>query len=153
MKNPHHSNQHPAFATPDDAERAFYDALARFDINAMMAVWAEDEEIVCIHPGGPRLTGLSAIRESWQQLFANEIKLYVRTTHLIKTETMLMATHCLMVYISIDGHERDEGVPPPIYATNVFIRGPHGWQLLIHHASHSPEDNPLLNQDAPTVVH
>jgi hypothetical protein len=35
----------------------------------MMAVWSEDEEVVCVHPGSIRLIGLSAIRESWRQLF------------------------------------------------------------------------------------
>ncbi|MCX7168975.1 MAG: nuclear transport factor 2 family protein, partial [Proteobacteria bacterium] len=36
------------FPTPQDAEAAFYDALERADLEALMAVWAEDEEIVCI---------------------------------------------------------------------------------------------------------
>jgi ketosteroid isomerase-like protein len=42
----------PLFATADDAERAFYEALAKSDLDAMMAVWSEDEETVCILPGG-----------------------------------------------------------------------------------------------------
>ena len=46
-----------AFPTSQDAENAFYDALERADLDAMMAVWAEDEEIVCVHPTGPRLAG------------------------------------------------------------------------------------------------
>ena len=43
------------FPTPQDAESAFYEALERADLEQMMAVWSEDEEIVCVHPGGPRL--------------------------------------------------------------------------------------------------
>ena len=43
------------FPTPQDAEAAFYEALERADLEAMMEVWAEDEEIVCVHPAGPRL--------------------------------------------------------------------------------------------------
>ena len=34
------------FSTPDQAEDAFYRALERADLSAMMAVWAEDEEVV-----------------------------------------------------------------------------------------------------------
>ena len=44
-----------------------------------MEVWAEDEEIVCIHPGGPRLTGYDRVRESWTQIFASRQRLQVRT--------------------------------------------------------------------------
>ena len=35
-----------------------------------MAVWAEDEDIICVHPGGPRLRGQDQVRESWAQIFA-----------------------------------------------------------------------------------
>ena len=57
--------------TPDDAEEIFYDAIARADLDALMNLWAEDEEIICIHPGGQPLSGHHAIRESWQQIFAS----------------------------------------------------------------------------------
>ena len=33
------------FASAQDVETAFYEALERADINAMMAVWAEDEDV------------------------------------------------------------------------------------------------------------
>ena len=36
----------PLFATPEDAEAAFYDAVARGDLEALMAIWSEDEEVV-----------------------------------------------------------------------------------------------------------
>jgi ketosteroid isomerase-like protein len=45
------------FATPEDVETAFYEAIARADLVALMSVWADDEEIVCIHPTGQRLSG------------------------------------------------------------------------------------------------
>ena len=44
------------FPTAQDAETAFYEALERCDLEGMMAVWAEDEEIVCVHPAGGRVT-------------------------------------------------------------------------------------------------
>ena len=43
------------FPAAQDAENAFYEALERCDLDGMMAVWAEDEDIVCIHPTGARL--------------------------------------------------------------------------------------------------
>ncbi len=51
------------FPTPQDAEAAFYEALERADLELMMAVWAEDEEILCVHPGGARLTGQDQVRD------------------------------------------------------------------------------------------
>ena len=49
------------FPTPQDAEAAFYEALETGDLETMMEVWAEDEEIVCVHPGGPRLAGYDQV--------------------------------------------------------------------------------------------
>src|SRR5690349_3843232 len=68
------------FPTPQDAETAFYEAFERADLAAMMAVWAESDDVVCIHPSGPRLTGFEAVRESWVQIFSNGSQLRVRAT-------------------------------------------------------------------------
>ncbi len=45
------------FASPDDVEQAFYEAVARGDADLLMLVWAEDEETLCVHPTGVRLRG------------------------------------------------------------------------------------------------
>jgi hypothetical protein len=57
------------------------DALERADLEAMMAVWAEDEEIVCVHPTGPRLAGHEQVRESWRQIFAGGGGVRINVTH------------------------------------------------------------------------
>ena len=36
------------FTTPQDAEAAFYDAFEKSDLDAMMGVWADDDDIVCV---------------------------------------------------------------------------------------------------------
>ena len=56
------------FATPEEAEHAFYEALEQADSVRLMQIWADDEEVVCIHPGGLRIVGHSAVQESWQQV-------------------------------------------------------------------------------------
>ena len=53
------------FPTAQDAENAFYEALERADVEAMMEVWAEDDDIVCVHPAGPRLAGQDQVRAGW----------------------------------------------------------------------------------------
>ena len=59
------------FTTALEAEAAFYQALAQGNVDALMAVWSEDEEVVCVHPGGPRIVGLAAVRETWRQILSN----------------------------------------------------------------------------------
>ena len=49
----------------------------------MMAAWAEDEEIVCVHPGGPRLVGFDAVRLGWEQIFTGETKLLFRLDEIV----------------------------------------------------------------------
>jgi hypothetical protein len=38
---------------------------------ALMALWADEEEIACVHPGGGRVVGAAAIRASFEGIFAN----------------------------------------------------------------------------------
>jgi ketosteroid isomerase-like protein len=57
------------FATAEEAQQVFYQAIERADLAQMMTVWAEDDDIVCIHPGGPRHTGIEEVRESWRRIF------------------------------------------------------------------------------------
>ncbi len=38
-----------------------------------MAVWSDDDEIVCVHPGGPRVVGPAAIRATFEAIFANGV--------------------------------------------------------------------------------
>src|SRR5690606_41598015 len=61
----------PIFSTADAVEEAFYDAMQRADLEAMMSLWADDEEVMCVHPGHRRLMGLDAIRASRAASFAN----------------------------------------------------------------------------------
>ena len=84
------------FATPEDVETAFYEAIARADLVALMSVWADDEEIVCIHPTGQRLTGAEAIRNSWRGIFANNPRLMVRLSRGVRWNGMLLSVHSVL---------------------------------------------------------
>ena len=46
-----------------------------------MAVWAEDEEVWCVHPGGPRLSGIDKVRESWRRIFAGNMTMRFELQH------------------------------------------------------------------------
>ena len=123
------------FATPQDAEAAFYDALERADLDAMMAIWAEDEEVLCTHPNGERIAGFAAVRESWRQIFASGQRASVRLSDAVHRQGILLALHSAHEHYSVPGEE----VPrPPVIASTVYVRGAQGWHLLSRHASCAP---------------
>lgn len=127
-----------AFASPHDVEAAFYEALARGDLEAMMAVWAEDEEIVCIHPGSGRFAGYAEIREAWAQVFGNGKRLNVRYSLQASHQDPFTAVHSVVEDIALKA-EPDQHAP--VIATNVYVRGALGWRLLVHHASPAPPES------------
>ena len=129
----------PIYTTPADAALAFYQAFEAKDIDAMMGAWADDEEIVCVHPGGARLVGYDAVRAAWEQLFAGDSRLSFRLQDIVVVESVGMAMQSAVeqVALSSDGSTRGYAV-----ATNVFLRTPVGWRLLVHHASPAPAAAP-----------
>lgn len=134
------------FTTPQDVETAFYEALERADLDAMMAVWAEDEEIACVHPGGPRLSGYADIREAWRRVFEGGTKLRVQVSTPGVVQTPFTAVHSLIERIGIAGNDETRA---PVVATNVYVRGPLGWRMVVHHASPAPPVPP----EAPKILH
>lgn len=141
----------PIYTTPVEAEAAFYDALARADLEAMMAVWSEDDEVVCVHPGGPRVVGLAAIRESWRQLFQGNPRLTIRVSNHLVVSNMMMALHTLLEHVALA--QNPDPAPSPVIATNVFTRGAHGWRMVAHHASPTPEMEDPMADGVPRTVH
>jgi uncharacterized protein (TIGR02246 family) len=123
------------FPTAQDAENAFYEALERADLDAMMAVWSEDEEIVCVHPAGQRLAGQEQVREAWRQMFAGGPSMRVQITQQVVVSGMMVAVHSVHENITATGERRAR---PPIVATNVYLRTPAGWRMAVHHASPAP---------------
>ena len=128
------SKQHAATigGSSDEVEAAFYEALQNGDLTKLMSSWADDDEIVCIHPGGPRIVGLAAIRASFEDLFANG-SIQTRPERVIKLSSLTSAVHSVVEKVEImlpDGPQKAF-----VSTTNVYQRTPLGWKLVIHHAS------------------
>jgi len=123
------------FPTAQDAEAAFYDALERSDYAAMVAVWAEDEEVLCVHPGGPRLRGSDEVLGQWKRILENGQRLKVRVTHQVVMSGPMIAVHSVQENISVEG----QGAAQPVVATNVYQRLGAGWRMVVHHASPVPQ--------------
>ena len=120
-----------------EVEAAFYDALNRADLEALMALWADDEEIVCIHPGGPRLIGHSAIRASWSALLEHG-GLQIRPSQLHETHNLMSSVHTV-----VEGVTAASGEPAHLIATNVYVKTPKGWRIVLHHVSVAPGPVPV----------
>ena len=115
-----------------EVEAAFYEALGRADIEALMLLWADDEEIVCIHPGGPRLHGHAAIQASWEAIFARG-PLQIRPSQLHETHNLMSSVHTVIEGVSSSASEAAH-----LVATNVYIKTPQGWRIVLHHVSVAP---------------
>ncbi len=133
----------------DDIEAAFYEAMQSGHIEKLMACWADEDDIVCVHPGGSRAVGSGAIRSTFEAMFANGA-IAARPQSVRRVESLGAAVHSVV--------ERVEILTPDglreafVQATNVYMKTPQGWRLVAHHASpgnlHDAQDG-----GSPTVLH
>jgi ketosteroid isomerase-like protein len=138
------------FSSPMEAEAAFYRAFEEADLESMMAVWADDEEIVCIHPSGPRLCGPEQIREGWRALFRNgpSLRFSLSGRQLVNGATLAVSS--LTENIQVIG---DPGARHSVTATNVYLLTTRGWRMLAHHASPAAAPTEPEPPDTPPVLH
>lgn len=147
------------FPTSTDCEIAFYDAFERADLKLMMAVWADEPDIVCIHPQGPRLAGLSAVRESFTEIFSGGPSVTLQITELRKHSGQTLAIHCVYESFTMRNQRNDPNNPnkppqnPPILATNVYQLTPNGWRMIVHHASLAPQGTVAEEQGVARILH
>ena len=138
------------YPSAEAVEEAFYDAMQRGDLAAMMALWADDEEVVCVHPSGQRLVGLDSIRAAWESIFeAGTIAVRVQSVH--SHAGALIAVHNLVEQIRIEGQRGSSTVE--CVATNVYVKGPHGWRILVHHASPHESGEPPIAAPSGALLH
>jgi ketosteroid isomerase-like protein len=137
--------------TPDEVEAAFYEALQSADIEKLMACWADEDDIVCVHPGGPRVVGMGAIRAAFDAIFGHEGSIHVQAESIRRVDTLTGAVHSVLERIDV---MTSEG-PAHAYvlATNVFHKTPQGWRLVVHHASPGTQDEVQEINQLAQVLH
>jgi ketosteroid isomerase-like protein len=129
---PKYQTQVLSNASADDVEISFYEALQSGDIDKLMACWADEDDIVCVHPGGARLVGAPAIRAGFEALFANgTIRAQPERIH--RVESMGACLHSLIERVEI--LTPDGPAQAYVTATNVFHKTAQGWRMVAHHAS------------------
>lgn len=130
----------PALCTADAVEDAFYEAMQQGELDAMMALWADEEEVMCIHPGHDRLIGLQAIRDSWEAIFrSGPVNIQRRD---VRTHTSaVLAVHNLVEHTL--AFQPSGGVSMRVdmvecIATNIYVKQASGWRIMLHHSALRP---------------
>ena len=137
-------------ASPDDVEAQFYDAMQQADLGKLMAVWSDDDEIACVHPGGPRVSGHAAIRASFEAIFATGA-VAVSAHSVQRLHTLHSAVHHVVERIAL-GAAHDER-HAWVMTTNVYLKTAQGWRLVVHHASPGSPQQPSEPGPASSTLH
>jgi ketosteroid isomerase-like protein len=120
-------------AAVEAANEEFYLAFEHVDLDRMHAVWDDDEDVTCVHPGWPLLRGRGRVMRSWALIFANTpyIQFFLTDVHVQVTGEIAVVTCAENILTSVGDTEGDATV----VATNVFRRRDDGWRLVVHHGS------------------
>ena len=144
------------FRTPQETEVAFYRALERADLAAMMEVWADDDNIACVHPMGPRLEGREEVSESWRRIFGNGARMRFRLSDIQELKEGDVVVHVLHENITVSAGRSESTV----LATNIYRLVGDSWRMVLHHASPAPrpQDEEEIededeDEDSPKVLH
>ncbi len=134
----------------DDIEAAFYEALQSGDIDKLMACWADEDDIVCVHPGGPRLVGSAAIRAAFDTMFAHgTIRAHAEKVR--RVESMSASVHSVLERVEVLTEEGPRHAY--VIATNVYHKTAQGWRMVAHHTSPGTPQEMQEVSESPQVLH
>jgi len=138
------------FASPEECERAFYEALASADLEALSDLWLQDDDVCCIHPGSSRLIGYAAVRASWAAILAAG-PLVITTLARRSFESPGLAVSSLIEEVVVTQGGARQLVQ--LLASNAFTKTPAGWKMILHMGVPAPEGQ-AMQSEAPTgTVH
>jgi len=107
------------------ANAAFYSAFSAGTIEEMARLWADNDDISCIHPGWPALVGRPAVIGSWR-----DILLSPHRPEIVCQEPYAIVTGNTgrVLCVEVIG-------PLALAATNHFRRVGAAWRLVHHQSS------------------
>ena len=115
------------------ANAAFYAAFESLSTEAMDAVWADEEPVLCVHPGWPLLSGREPVMESWRRIFENASLMHFDITGAeVVVEGDAAWVSCTENLTQVLDGRVVEG---KIQATNLFRRSLGEWRVAHHHGS------------------
>ena len=130
----------------DDVETKFYAALQEADIERLMALWADLDDVVCVHPSGERAIGPAAIRGSFESIFTGG-GVHIRPGQLRRLAWAGGELHHLVEQIGV---LTPQGLQQAwVLASNLYVETSLGWRLVLHHASPAAAQEPAQPADDP----
>jgi ketosteroid isomerase-like protein len=138
------------FASPEECERAFYEALQTGDAESMADLWLQDDEVCCVHPGSGRLLGHAAVRASWTAILAGGgMAVRAIARHGFESPGLVLSHVIEEISVRQAGGQRVVHV----LATNGYVKTAGGWKMVLHMGAASPQGMPA-EVDLPTgTVH
>jgi ketosteroid isomerase-like protein len=113
-----------ALAALEFANDAFYQAFAAADLSAMEAVWAEQVNVFCCHPGWPPLTSRAEVMASWRDILKDSGP--VPVIGVAPRASLYGEVGVVCCY--------ERFATQHLVATNVFVRADGRWRMIHHHA-------------------
>jgi len=138
-------------ASPEDTEQQFYEALQTADLERLMAVWCDEEEVSCVHPGGPRVVGLDAIRAAFEHVFLQGA-ISAHPERVRRLHTNDTAIHQVLERVEVLDAQGQPG-HGWVIATNVYLKTAMGWRMVLHHASPGTAHDIQELSEEPAVLH
>lgn len=133
----------PKYSTPKQAEDAFYQSFENGDIDAMMMVWDQSDDIVCVHPFGRRQLGTVEVEQGWRGILSGAQRLSFQVESNYNQVSDTLAIHAVLEHIHING---DDTRHMPIIATNAYRLTDNGWRMILHHSSPQPKPDQAESQ-------
>ena len=120
------------------ANDAFYLAFQNNDIEAMTTLWANRDDISCIHPGWNHLSGCDLVLASWDDILSGN-----------KTPNFEIKGASVNIYENIAiviCYELFEKIC--LVATNIFVNENKEWRIIHHQSSASPPPEVIDNSES-----
>ncbi len=111
-------------------EESFYQAFRNRSIDMMKEVWDRSDEVICIHPGSPRIYSFDLIIASWEQIFSAQSGTMIDITDPVYKLQDSVSIHYVKETLSVN-----EKPIASVYATNIYQQTDDGWKMIAHHAS------------------
>lgn len=133
------------------AHRALYDAVEGGDADLMSALWIDDPDTSCVHPGAPILRGTSEVVRSWVvlmaqvgyiQFFLTDVEITTLPLGADSPETAVVT--CTESILSADPTQSGGLSAVTSFgaataqSTSILVRDGAGWKFWLRHASPVP---------------
>ncbi len=118
------------FTDSIQVEESFYQAFQYRNLDLMKLVWDKTDEVICIHPGSPRIYSFDLIIASWEQIFSADQSASIEIADPVYNLNDKISIHYVKEILTVDNK-----LMGSVFATNIYHESSDGWKMIAHHAS------------------